>query len=72
MIIINKIEDFSKMFKNCSRLIGIRGNIDVSNGNDFSEMFCGCESLFDIEQLKNWNVSKGHNFNYMFYDVLWM
>ena len=39
MIIINKIDDFSKMFKNCSRLIGIRGNIDVSNGKDFSEMF---------------------------------
>ena len=66
MIIINKIEDFSKMFKDCSRLTGIRGNIDVSNGKDFSEMFRRCESLFDIEQIKNWNVSNGHNFIYMF------
>ena len=29
-------------------------------------MFCGCDSLSNIEPLKNWNVLNGSNFLHMF------
>ena len=29
-------------------------------------MFCGCIELSDIKPLKNWNVSKGTDFEYIF------
>ena len=42
---------------------------NVSNGINFKGMFCGCSSLKGIKGLRYWIVSKGEEFETMFF---WM
>ena len=69
IIILNKINDLSYMFNECSSLKNIEElkYLDTKDINDFSYMFFGCSSLEDIKPLANWNVTKSNNFSYMFF-----
>lgn len=58
-------EDFSKMFRYCTKLNCDLSKWDVSNGILFNSMFFNCYKF--NSDLSNWNVSKGENFSWMFY-----
>ena len=59
-----ELSNFSGMFWGCTDLKEIIGDIDVSKCTDFSYMFCECDSLINIDALKNWDVRKGESFAY--------
>ena len=59
------ITDLSGMFYLCRNLVKVEGVIgkDIKS---FRYMFNECSSLYDIDGLKDWNVSNGNDFSYMF------
>ena len=67
LLIKEKISNFSYMFCGCYNLVGIEGELDVSECKDFGWMFGGCSSLQNVDSLSNWNVSKAEDFRCMFY-----
>ncbi|MBR1611708.1 MAG: BspA family leucine-rich repeat surface protein [Methanobrevibacter sp.] len=58
-------EDFSKMFRYCTKLNCNLSKWNVSNGILFNSMFFNCYKF--NSDLNNWDVSKGENFSWMFY-----
>ena len=58
-------EDFSEMFRFCTKLNCNLSKWDVSSGISFNSMFFNCY-IFNSD-ISDWNVSRGENFSWMFY-----
>ena len=60
------ISDYSFMFYDCKNLIVILGKFQVNGATNFKGMFKGCSELIFIDNMEEWDVSKGIDFSYMF------
>jgi len=65
---INRINDLSYMFYDCSSLLSLDdiSNLNTININDMSYIFNGCSSLKNLHDISNWNTSDVTNMNSMF------
>ena len=67
---INKINDMSDMFANCSSLLSLPDISKWNNNkvNDMSHMFYGCSSLLSLPDISKWNINNVNNMSDMFAD----